>query len=168
MTLLCWVLILAMLEFSPGPPMSASPHSDYAGDLSVQDAWNLLAQDPKAQLIDVRSVAEWNFVGLPDLSSLERALIRIEWQSFPSMQPNPNFVPDAIEKLGEAGSELSSPVLFLCRTGARSRAAAMAMARAGYRKAFNIESGFEGEIDSRGHRGAVNGWKAAGLPWRQT
>jgi rhodanese-related sulfurtransferase len=147
--------------------MSASPSPDYAGDLSVQDAWDLLARDPKIQLIDVRTVAEWNFVGLPDLSSLERAPIRIEWQSYPSMQPNPNFVPDAIEKLGEAGAELSTPVLFLCRSGARSRAAAIAMTRVGYQNAFNIQSGFEGEIDSLGHRGAVNGWKAAGLPWRQ-
>lgn len=148
--------------------MSASPSSDYAGDLSAQDAWDLLTQNPKAQLVDVRSVAEWNFVGLPDLSSLDRSPIRIEWQSYPSMQPNPHFVADAIERLGEAGAETSTPVLFLCRTGGRSKAAAMAMTRAGYRSAFNIESGFEGEIDPRGHRGAINGWKATGLPWRQT
>jgi rhodanese-related sulfurtransferase len=84
------------------------------------------------------------------------------------MQPNPNFVPDATEKLGEAGADHSAPLVFLCRTGARSRAAAMEMTRAGFHNAFNIASGFEGEIDPKGHRGAVNGWKAAGLPWRQT
>lgn len=148
--------------------MSASPAPDYAGDLSVRDAWDLLAQNPKAQLIDVRTVAEWNFVGLPDLASLGRPVHRIEWQSYPSMQPNPNFVPDAIETLGETGADPSTPVMFLCRTGARSRAAAMAMTRAGYTHAFNITSGFEGEIDPAGHRGAINGWKAAGLPWRQS
>ncbi len=148
--------------------MSASPAPDYAGDLNVHEAWDLLAKNPKAQLVDVRTVAEWNFVGLPDLVSLARPVHRIEWQAYPSMQPNPNFVPDAIEKLGEAGAEPSTPVVFLCRTGARSRAAAMAMTRAGYRNAFNIASGFEGEIDPAGHRGAINGWKAAGLPWRQS
>jgi rhodanese-related sulfurtransferase len=148
--------------------MSASPTPDYAGDLSVQQAWDLLVQDPKVQLIDVRTVAEWNFVGLPDLSSLERPVHRVEWQSYPSMQPNPHFVADAIQALGEAGADTSTPVVFLCRTGARSRAAAMAMTRAGYQKAFNIASGFEGAITPEGHRGAIDGWKAAGLPWRQS
>src|SRR5665213_3754653 len=76
--------------------MSASPAPDYAGDLSVQQAWDLLAQDPKVQLIDVRTVAEWNFLGLADLSSLERPVHRIEWQSYPSMQPNPHFVADKV------------------------------------------------------------------------
>jgi len=148
--------------------MSASQTSDYAGDLTVQEAWDLLAKNSKAQLFDVRTVAEWNFVGQPDLSSLGRAVHRIEWQSYPSMQLNANFVDEAVEKLAEAGADLSTPMLFLCRTGARSRAAAMAMTRAGYQNAFNIASGFEGEIDPAGHRGAVNGWKAAGLPWRQS
>ncbi len=148
--------------------MSASPSPEYAGDLSAQEAWSLLAGDPKAQLIDVRTVPEWNFVGLPDLSSLNRRVHRIEWQSYPSMQPNPNFVPDAIQALSEAGADLSVPVVFLCRSGARSRAAAMAMTRAGYSGAYNIASGFEGAIDPDGHRGAIDGWKAVGLPWRQS
>lgn len=148
--------------------MSASPSPDYAGDVSAQDAWDLLANDPKALLIDVRSVAEWSFVGLPDLSSLGRQVHRIEWQSYPSMQPNPDFVPDALQLLQDVGAESGTPILLLCRSGARSRAAAMAMTRAGFHNAFNITSGFEGEIDPQGHRGAVSGWKAAGLPWRQT
>lgn len=148
--------------------MSASSAPEYAGDLSVHEAWDLLTKNPKAQLIDVRTVAEWNFVGQPDLTRLGRIAHRIEWQSYPSMQPNPHFVADAVETLGEAGADEATPVVFLCRTGARSRAAAMAMTRAGYRHAFNIISGFEGEIDPEGHRGAINGWKAAGLPWRQS
>lgn len=148
--------------------MSASLPSDYAGDLSVQETWDLLAKNPKAQLVDVRTVAEWNFVGVPDLASLGKPVHRIEWQSYPSMQPNAHFVADAVEKLGEVGADPSTPVVFLCRTGARSRAAAMALTRAGYQNAFNISNGFEGEIDPAGHRGAINGWKAAGLPWRQS
>jgi len=148
--------------------MSASPSPDYAGDLSVQETWSLLEKDPKAQLIDVRTVAEWNFVGLPDLSALGRPVFRIEWQSFPSMQPNANFVADAMQALSSAGADTSTPVVFLCRSGARSRAAAMALTRAGYTQAFNIADGFEGAVDAHGHRGATDGWKAAGLPWRQS
>jgi len=84
------------------------------------------------------------------------------------MQPNPNFTADTIEALQAAGAGYETPILFLCRSGARSRAAAMAMTRAGFTKAFNIAGGFEGDLDKTGHRGLTNGWKAAGLPWRQT
>ena len=148
--------------------MSASASPDYAGDLGLKAAWDLLASDTKAQLVDVRTVAEWNFVGLPDLSALAREPHRIEWQSYPSMQINPNFVADTAERLQANGADAQTPVLFLCRSGARSRAAAVAMTRAGFQKAFNIASGFEGDLDGEGHRSRLNGWKAIGLPWRQT
>ena len=148
--------------------MSSSPSHDYAGDLNVGEAWDLLARDPKAQLVDVRTIAEWNFVGLPDLSRIERKVHCIEWQSYPAMQPNSNFVADAAEAVQAAGAVSQTPILFLCRSGARSRAAAMAMTRAGFQKAFNIAGGFEGDLDGEGHRSNISGWKAAGLPWRQT
>ncbi len=148
--------------------MSSSTSPEYAGDLGIAQAWDLLEREPQAQLVDVRTVAEWNFVGLPELSSLDRRAHCIEWQSFPTMQPNTNFAADAAETLQTAGAGHQTPILFLCRSGARSRAAAMAMTRAGFEKAFNIAGGFEGDLNGEGHRGATNGWKAAGLPWRQT
>lgn len=138
--------------------------SSYAGDVSVQDAWDRLQHDAQAQLIDVRTRAEWNFVGLPDLSGLGRRVLTIEWQSFPDGAPNPHFVEQAKAALGAAGDV---PLLMLCRSGARSRAAAMALTAAGFKNSFNIAGGFEGDVDEDGHRGTVNGWKAAGLPWRQ-
>ena len=140
---------------------------DYAGDISAAEAWEQLQNDPKAQLIDVRTVAEWNFVGLPDLSSVGRRAHCVEWQSFPTGAQNPGFVPEAAQALGAAGADKSSPVLLLCRSGARSRAAAMALTAAGFEKAFNVAGGFEGDADGEGHRGNQNGWKASGLPWRQ-
>ena len=148
--------------------MYSSPSHEYAGDLGLGEAWELLARDPRVQLVDVRTVAEWNFVGLPNLSDLERRAHCIEWQGYPTMQPNPNFAADAAEALQAAGAGPETAILFLCRSGARSRAAAMAMTRAGFTKAFNIAGGFEGDLDGEGHRGLTNGWKAAGLPWRQT
>ncbi|MEO7053396.1 MAG: rhodanese-like domain-containing protein [Rhizomicrobium sp.] len=148
--------------------MSSSPSHEYAGDLGSAEAWEMMAQDPAVQLIDVRTIAEWNFVGLPDLSSLQRRVHCIEWQGYPTMQPNPNFAADATEALQACGADSRTPILFLCRSGARSRAAAMAMTRAGFEKAFNIAGGFEGDLDTEGHRGEASGWKATGLPWRQT
>jgi rhodanese-related sulfurtransferase len=148
--------------------MSSSPAPQYAGDLGISEAWDLLAKNPQAQLVDVRTVAEWNFVGLPDLTPLDRKAHCIEWQGYPAMQPNPSFVTDAIEALQATGAGPQTPVLFLCRSGARSRAAAMAMTRAGFEKAFNVAGGFEGDLNNEGHRGEISGWKAAGLPWRQS
>jgi rhodanese-related sulfurtransferase len=143
--------------------MTSNPSPDYAGDLSAEEAWALLQSDPKARLVDVRTQAEWNFVGLPDLGGRDVALV--EWQMFPTMQVNPDFVATTE---AAAGGDKTAPVLFLCRSGARSRSAAIALTRAGYTKAYNIAGGFEGDLDGERHRGQRNGWKATGLPWKQT
>jgi len=145
------------------PPSS----QDYAGDLSVQETWSRLQADPRAQLVDVRTMAEWNFVGLPDLSSLQRRVLCIEWQTFPTMAVNPAFAAEAQGAVTAAGADKDTPIFFLCRSGARSRAAAVALAHMGFTQAFNVESGFEGDPDGERHRGHLGGWKAAGLPWRQ-
>jgi len=142
----------------------APPSSfDYAGDISASEAWDRLKGDPKAQLLDVRTVAEWNFVGLPDLSSVGRRVHCVEWQSFPTGSQNPGFVIEA----GQALDDPKAAVLLICRSGARSRAAAIALTSAGFTRAFNIAGGFEGDTDGQGHRGTINGWKACDLPWRQ-
>lgn len=146
--------------------MVAYDHSrGYAGDVNVTEAWGLLSGEPTAQLVDVRTVAEWNFVGLPDLATLGRTVHRIEWQMFPSGAQNPDFAAQASAALG---ADKDVAVFFLCRSGVRSRAAAMAMTAAGYTKCFNIAGGFEGDLDETRHRGKTNGWKAAGLPWVQS
>ncbi|HEY4942633.1 MAG TPA: rhodanese-like domain-containing protein [Rhizomicrobium sp.] len=144
---------------------ASNPSTDYAGDLSAEEAWALLKSDARAQLVDVRTQAEWNFVGLPDLADVGRDVHLIEWQMFPTMQVNPAFVADAE---AAAGTAKDAPVLFLCRSGARSRSAAIALTRAGYTRAYNVAGGFEGDLDGDRHRGQRNGWKAADLPWKQT
>ena len=142
----------------------ASPSSlEYAGEVSAAEAWQRLKTDPKAQLLDVRTMAEWNFVGLADLSSLGRQVHCVEWQGFPTGARHPAFVAQASQAL----SDKDAPVLVMCRSGARSRAEAIALTQAGYRQAINIADGFEGDMDEDGHRGNRNGWKQAELPWRQ-
>ena len=139
----------------------------YAGNISPKDAWALLEADPKAQLVDVRTAAEWSFVGVPSLATLDREPILVEWQSFPSMSRNPQFEAMVAARLNAAGILPHTPVAFLCRSGARSQAAAAAMTAAGYSKCFNVSGGFEGDLDSDRHRSRMNGWKADGLPWVQ-
>src|ERR1700744_5139098 len=146
---------------------TSNPHPDYAGDIDVTAAWEFLKADPKAQLIDVRTAAEWTYVGLPDVSDLGREVHTIEWQTFPSGAINPEFTAITAGGMERQGMGKDTPLLFLCRSGARSKSAAVAMTRAGFSRAYNIAGGFEGNLDGEGHRGATNGWKAAGLPWRQ-
>jgi rhodanese-related sulfurtransferase len=135
----------------------------YAGDVTPQEAYQALIDDQDAVLVDVRTHPELVYVGFPDLAGIGKRLVAVEWQSYPQGQQNPNFV----DELRRAGVEESNTVYFLCRSGARSRAAAMLATAAGYENAFNIGAGFEGGVDERGHRGTRNGWKASGLPWRQ-
>jgi rhodanese-related sulfurtransferase len=142
--------------------------SGYAGDVNPEQAWEMLGRNPKAQLVDVRTMAEWAFVGTPDLSGLGREVHRVQWQMFPDMSRNEDFVRVVAERVQEAGADIETPILFLCRSGGRSRAAAVAMTAVGYQCALNIGGGFEGDVDQAGHRGTVNGWKAAKLPWRQS
>jgi rhodanese-related sulfurtransferase len=136
---------------------------DYAGDVAPQQAYEAIKRDSNAALIDVRTQAEWSFVGLPDLRAAERQPVLVEWQSFPAMARNADFAAE----VAKAGITPGRPLYFICRSGARSRSAAIAMTAAGYGPCYNVAGGFEGNRDPEGHRGTVEGWKAAGCPWRQ-
>lgn len=139
------------------------PASGYAGDVSPNAAWNMLEHEADAVLVDVRTSAEWNYVGVPDLAKLGKKIVPVEWQVYPTMQVNAGFA----EALSQAGISGQRPVLFLCRSGVRSKAAAQAMTAHGMTRCYNILDGFEGPVDRAGHRGGTAGWKAAGLPWQQ-
>lgn len=147
--------------------MSHAQEAGYAGDVTPQDSLNALTQDVAAQLVDVRTTAEWAYIGAPDLKSVGREPIRIEWQVFPAMGVNPDFVSTLAAKLAERGAPKDAPLYFICRSGIRSKAAAIAMTAAGHSRCFNVSGGFEGPHDEQGHRGTKAGWKAAGLPWVQ-
>ncbi|MBX6374850.1 MAG: rhodanese-like domain-containing protein [Acetobacteraceae bacterium] len=132
-------------------------------DVAPRAAWEALRDDPQAALVDVRTEAEWTYVGLPDLSATGKQPVLVQWQLYPSMQLNGQFV----EQLRKAGLTPLHRLYFICRSGARSLAAAQAAQAAGFPHAFNVADGFEGPVDEEGHRGTRGGWKAEGLPWRQ-
>ncbi|WP_419901868.1 rhodanese-like domain-containing protein [Kiloniella sp.] len=136
----------------------------YAGDVSVNQAWETLQQDPSAALLDVRTIPEFQFVGVPDLSGIGKETHFLPWQVYPQMQVNPDFV----EAVKLAGMDEDQPIYILCRSGVRSISAAIALTAAGFKNCFNVEQGFEGPPDGSGHRGKVAGWKSAGIPWKQS
>lgn len=138
--------------------------SDYAGDITAQEAWDQLSTNSDAVLVDVRTEAEWRFVGTPRTPDGAKPPVFVEWVTYPDGQQNPRF----LEQLAEAGvtPDSDAPVFFLCRSGQRSIGAAIAATAAGFSQAYNILDGFEGGLDGVGHRGS-QGWKASGLPWQQ-
>ncbi len=132
-------------------------------DVAPQRVWQALSEQPDAQLVDVRTDAEWAYVGVPDLSPIGKRVLLVQWQSFPTGAPNGAFVAE----LEAAGLTAEQPIYFICRSGARSLYAAERAEQAGFRTVYNVADGFEGPPDAQGHRGRVAGWKTDGLPWRQ-
>ncbi|RJG04291.1 rhodanese-like domain-containing protein [Noviherbaspirillum sedimenti] len=130
----------------------------YAGALTPQEAFALLQADPNAKLVDVRTAAERDWVGrvaLPE--SQHRA---VQWNLYPGGVHNPDF----LAQLAQSATH-EDPLLFLCRSGVRSRHAAKLATEQGYKHCYDILEGFEGDKDSEGHRKHVSGWCKAGLPW---
>ena len=144
------------------------PGADNAvDDVEVSTAWEGLSSKPGSQLVDVRTRAEWTYVGIPDLSPVGKRAVLVEWQTFPDQSVDPRFVERLAGELKALGVKLDDELFFICRSGSRSMAAAKAMASAGYRACHNVAGGFEGPLDDERHRGTVGGWKATGLPWLQ-
>ena len=129
----------------------------------VREVHNHLRGRMESLGMDVRTDAEWTYVGLTDLAAVGKQPVLIPWQVFPAMQVNAAF----IAQLRDAGFTPEHHIYFLCRSGVRSLAAAQAAQEAGFPNAYNIADGFEGPPDAAGHRGLRSGWKADGLPWRQ-
>ncbi|NDF13018.1 MAG: rhodanese-like domain-containing protein [Proteobacteria bacterium] len=135
-------------------------HYPYAGDVTAVQCWEMLKSDKEAVLVDVRTKAEWNYVGFPDLSKISNSSLYISWRLYPFMQVNPDFNSELETQL----TNKHSPVFFICKSGGRSREAAIEMTSRGFEHCYNVADGFEGILSSAGES-AVNGWKNI-LPWK--
>ena len=135
----------------------------YAGDLTAKETWSRLAEETGALLIDVRTPEEWAFVGVPDLAGLGKEVVFVPWTLFPDKRANPEFE----DTIARYATDKEVALLFLCRSGVRSRNAAIAMTERGYARCYNVADGFEGPKGETDHRGTVAGWKFDGLAWKQ-
>lgn len=147
-------------------PPFRMPEGTYAGDVSCREAWDVLANDPAAVLVDVRTNVEWQLIGKPDLSSIGKEPIYLQWVTMQGM--NPNFVQELESALMEHGVTQDTPIFFICQSGGRSKMSAMQCTALGYAYCYNLAEGFEGDLDEHKHRNSINGWKASGLPWTQS
>jgi rhodanese-related sulfurtransferase len=128
----------------------------YQGELLPMEAYTLLQKAPGARLIDVRTRAEFDYVGRIPGS------VEIEWQTYPGGHANKTFLAEL-----KAQVDKESLVMFICRSGVRSHSAAEAAVSAGYTQAYNVLEGFQGDKDPERHRDTIGGWRVAGLPWYQ-
>ena len=126
----------------------------YAGALLPSEAHELAKSG--AKIVDVRTQPELTYVGRIPGS------LTVEWQTYPGNRPNPEFIGELAASAGK-----DETLMFICRSGARSHAAAEAASKAGWKESYNILEGFEGDKDAQGHRNSVGGWRVAGLPWIQ-
>lgn len=148
------------------PPSFQMPEGKYAGDVSCKDAWQALKSSPDALLIDVRTQVEWQLIGKPDLSPLGKEPVFLQWITMQG--PNTGFPDELHAELEKRGAKKDTPLYFMCRSGGRSKMAAMELTARGYTACHNLSEGFEGALDESGHRNSVSGWKVAGLPWIQS
>ena len=136
---------------------------DYAGDLSPLESWDILSKEKESFLIDCRTQPEWQFVGIPKLDDLKKKPIFIEWQLYPSMSINENF----LNEVQDSPVNKDSTIIVICRSGGRSKSAAEFLTSKGYKNCYNCLDGFEGTHNQNEHRSNSSGWKFSKLPWRQ-
>ena len=144
--------------FTEAQERAKSLSLSYAGALMPAEAHAILQQHPAAKLVDIRTRAEWEWIG-----KVPGALL-IEWNTWPGGQRNAKF----LEELRAQVPNQDTPVFFLCRSGGRSNSAAAAAAAADYTQSFNVLEGFEGDKNEHNQRNTVGGWRTAGLPWTQS
>jgi rhodanese-related sulfurtransferase len=143
-----------ILKLAKARADAADPALPYAGTLTPKEAHEVWQLAPGAKLVDVRTRAEWVWVGrIP-------GAVEIEWQNWPEGQANPNFITQLRQQV-----DREAVVLFLCRSGARSHQAAALASESGWSSCYNVLEGFEGDKDAHGQRSKLGGWRHAGLPW---
>lgn len=147
--------------------MGVHMNKNMVDEVDVASAWDVLQANSRAQLVDVRSRAEWTYVGIPDLGPLGRQAVFMEWERFPDHAVDPHFAERLANELQARGVQMEDDLFFICRLGIRSLVAAQVMAASGYSACHNVTEGFEGALDEARHRGTRTGWKAIGLPWLQ-
>lgn len=133
--------------------------------VSPTEAWELLEKNPSAVIIDVRSSMEFLFVGHA------KGSVHVPWIDAPDWTVNPHFIPEVRKVmlggvgLGEHASD--APVVLICRSGKRSLEAGKLLIENNFAEVYNVEEGFEGELDEQHHRSTRGGWRYHGLPWEQ-
>ena len=135
----------------------------YKRNLLPKMAVERLQNNPQALFVDVRSKAEYKYVGYPENSIL------IPWIDDPDWEPNPEAFSDLVMQELDGRENLSdTEIILICRSGFRSNEALKCLENKGFTQVSHVASGFEGDLDENDHRGNLNGWRHDGMPWSQS
>ena len=136
---------------------------DNIKNISSRECFEKLSIEVNSQLIDVRTKPEWIYVGVPDLSSINKKVIFVSWQVYPEMGTNKFFE----NQILESNIKKDNNLYFICRSGNRSNNAAEFLASRGFSNCFNVIDGFEGNLNQERQRASIDGWQFNNLPWKQ-
>jgi len=136
---------------------------DNIKNISSRECFEKLSTEVNSQLIDVRTKPEWIYVGVPDLSSINKKVIFVSWQVYPEMEANKFFE----NQILESNIKKDNNLYFICRSGNRSNNAAEFLASRGFSNCFNVIDGFEGKLNHERQRTLIDGWQFNNLPWTQ-
>ena len=135
----------------------------YKRNLLPKMAVEKLQDNPQALFVDVRSKAEYKYVGFPENSIL------IPWIDDPDWESNPEAFSDSVmQELDGRENLLNTEIILICRSGFRSNEALKCLENKGFTQVSHVASGFEGDLDENDHRGNLNGWRHDGMPWSQS
>jgi len=135
----------------------------YKRNLLPKMAVERLQSNSQALFVDVRSKAEYKYVGFPENSIL------IPWIDDPDWEPNPEAFSDAVMQELDGRENLSdTEIILICRSGFRSNEALKCLENKGFTQVSHVASGFEGDLNENDHRGNLNGWRHDGMPWSQS
>ena len=132
-------------------------------EINSYDCFEILKKNKQSHLVDVRTKEEWEYVGIPDLTSINKKTIFISWHLYPDMRINCDFRTDILH----SNIKQDDTIILICRSGQRSLEAAQYLNKLGYKNSYNVIDGFEGNKDLSNHRSKLNGWKYSKLPWKQ-
>jgi rhodanese-related sulfurtransferase len=135
----------------------------YSGDVLSPECWQVLSQEANSYLIDVRTNIEWQTIGIANLQSIDKETKLISIKLLPNMSYNNDFIPELLKIAPDKAAKL----FFICKSGGRSKEAALLASQYGYKHCYNVLYGFEGELSQDAFGNTVGGWKALNLPWRQ-
>ena len=136
---------------------------DNIKNISSRECFEKLSIEVNSQLIDVRTKPEWIYVGVPDLSSINKKVIFVSWQVYPEMGTNKFFE----NQILESNIKKNNNLYFICRSGQRSHDAAKFLDSRSFANCFNVFDGFEGNLNHERQRASIDGWQFNNLPWKQ-
>ncbi|WP_319380458.1 rhodanese-like domain-containing protein [Thiomicrorhabdus sp.] len=137
--------------------------------ITAENTYKWMKEDDSVILVDVRTPAEWQFVGYTPMAQIMIPSVFFKYDGVDDKKPryrsvlNEKFISEFEEKLFDLDADKNTPFVVMCRSGAtRAQPAAKMLDQYGYKNVYIMTDGFEGgkmkDGDKQGWR-LKAGWK---------